>query len=88
MEQQLKSTSIRRFFVHDACAIAYAFYPEMFETVSAYVKVDTRLGLDTTGKTTIEQNPNPNASVARRIDADAVRNQMLSDLKEFARALR
>lgn len=88
MERQLKTVSMNRFFVHDACAIAYAFYPEMFETVSAHVKVDTRLGIATTGKTTIEINPNANTSVARRIDAEAVRDQMLSDIKAFARVLR
>lgn len=88
MEQQLKTASIHCFFVHDACAIAYAFYPELFETVSAHVKVDARSGLPTTGKTTILNRPIANAAVARRINADAVRDQMLSDLKEFGRALR
>ncbi len=88
MERQLKTVSISRFFVHDACAIAYAFYPELFETVSAHVKVDTRLDMPTTGKTTIEKNPIKNASVARRMNAEAVRDQMLSDIKEFARTLR
>lgn len=88
MERQLKSVSINRFFVHDACAVAYAFYPELFETVSAHVKVETRLDMPATGKTTIVQNPVPNASVARRINPDAVRDQMLGDISKFARALR
>ncbi len=88
MEQHIKTISERRFFVHDACAIAYAFYPEFFETVSAYVKIDTRLGVETTGKTIIETNPNPNASVTRRINADGIRDQMLSDIKEFSNTLR
>ncbi|MFK8032221.1 MAG: nucleoside hydrolase [Gammaproteobacteria bacterium] len=88
MEKHIRNISERHFFVHDACAVAYAFYPEFFETVAAYVKIDTRLGLSTTGKTTIETNPHPNALVTRRINAEGVRDKMLSDLQEFSRTLR
>ncbi len=88
MEQHIQNTSERRFFVHDACAVAYAFYPEYFETVSAFIKVDTRLGVETTGKTIIDSSPTPNATVTRRINAEGVRDQMLSDIKEFSQTLR
>lgn len=88
MQQQLKTASINHFSVHDACVIAYAFYPDLFETVAAHIKVEARLDLPTTGKTTIETHPNPNALIARRMDVDAAREQMLSDLQNFARALR
>lgn len=76
-----------RFFLHDACVIGYAFYPELFEAVEARVEIDARLQSQTLGKTTINQTGNPNATVLRRIDADAVRNQMLEDLIWFSNKL-
>lgn len=88
MEKLQAHIGERHFFAHAPCAIAYAFYPEFFETVAAYIKVDTRLGIATTGKTIIEVNPNPNVLVTRRINAEAVRDQMLSDIKELSNTLR
>lgn len=88
MEEHVANTGQRRLFAHGVCGVAYAFYPELFETVAAYIKVDTRLGIETTGKTIIETNPNPNALVARRMNAEAIRDQMLSDVAEFSHVLR
>ncbi|MEM7082395.1 MAG: nucleoside hydrolase [Pseudomonadota bacterium] len=87
-QKHLMSVDQPRFCAADATAVAFAFYPELFETVSAYVKIETRANLETTGKTFIEPHRTPNVSITRRVNIDRVREQMLSDLKQFSAMLR
>ncbi len=88
MLQHLKeNVGEQRFFLHDACVIGYAFYPELFEAVEARVEIESRGQAETLGQTTINPKGSPNATVLRQIDADAVRNKMLEDLNWFSKKL-
>jgi purine nucleosidase len=54
--------------VHDVCAVAYVARPDLFESVTARVDVETR-GEFTTGMTVVDFDPpSPNALVPTRLD--------------------
>jgi len=60
--------------LHDPCVVAYLLAPELFETVPAFIKVETRAGL-TRGHTSVDVYAKPddaNARWATRVDAEAV----------------
>ena len=63
------------FYIHDALPIGMLTHPHYFESVAAYVQVET-VGPLTNGKTVADlrrgrRHPNPNAQVCIKVDAEA-----------------
>lgn len=74
------------FFIHDACPILYAAFPEMFQGEPAGVFVETR-GSITRGKTVCDRDTDikfgiKNTLVVRGLDRDRFAKEILRILKE------
>jgi len=72
------------FTAHPAAAMAYALYPELFETVEAHVSIVTSAGQSNLGRTVIRPKATANALVTRRMDFETILERMLSSLDHFA----
>jgi inosine-uridine nucleoside N-ribohydrolase len=74
--------------IHDAVALAYVFQPGFLTVERRHVQVDTSQGI-CHGRTVVDMRrrttlPEPNASVAVDIDADAFRRLLIDRLRAFS----
>lgn len=74
------------FLVHDAAAVAYLFYPEVFTFRRGEVQIETQ-GQWTRGQTSLSDRPvaktNPNTWVALQVDAELFFTHFLADLQQL-----
>ncbi|MDX2243390.1 MAG: nucleoside hydrolase [Leptolyngbyaceae cyanobacterium bins.302] len=81
-----ETEGVPAFLVHDAAAIAYLFYPEVFSFRRGEVHIETQ-GKWTRGKTVISDRPpaqaRSNAWIAMQVDEPLFFTHFLADLREF-----